>query len=54
MKGKDNEPVSKHMATVGRKNSFLTGRNHKKDEAQGGAAMCHEWLGVRGTMESQK
>uniref|UniRef100_A0A669BGL6 Collagen alpha-2(VI) chain n=1 Tax=Oreochromis niloticus TaxID=8128 RepID=A0A669BGL6_ORENI len=38
----------KHLMTVGRKNSLLTGRNLQQNQAQVGAAICPACLGLRG------
>lgn len=38
-------PLSKHKATVGKKNSLLTGRNFQRNQAQKGAAICHDCRG---------
>lgn len=40
--------MSKYLGIVGRKNSILTERNLCQNLAWGGAAIRHEWLGVRG------
>lgn len=39
-------PLSKHKATVGKKNSLLTGRNFQRNQAQKGAAIRCDWLGA--------
>lgn len=41
--------MSKHLASVERKNSFLTGR-----DLQGGATTCPEWLVLGGGRQEQK
>uniref|UniRef100_A0A669C5A2 Collagen type VI alpha 2 chain n=1 Tax=Oreochromis niloticus TaxID=8128 RepID=A0A669C5A2_ORENI len=41
-------PTRKHLMTVGRKNSLLTGRNLQQNQAQVGAAICPACLGLRG------
>lgn len=45
-------PTSKCFGDSGRKNSLLGGRNLQHNQAQGGAATCHNWLRVR--QEKQK
>lgn len=44
--------MSKHLATVGWKNSLLTERNSWQYWAQGGADICSDRLGVRGGRQS--
>lgn len=41
----EQSPVSKHLGRVRRKNSLLAERNFCQNEAQGGAAICPNWLG---------
>lgn len=41
-------PFEQHLATVGRNNSLLTGRDLWHNQAQGGAATYRDRLGVRG------
>lgn len=38
--------MSKHLVLVGRENSLFKGRNFRQNQAPGGRAMCHDWLGV--------
>lgn len=45
--------MSKHLATVGRENSLLTGRNLQQIQPQGAAAICRDPLQVRGKRERQ-
>lgn len=45
--------MSKHLASVGRKTSLLTGRHRQQNCAQGGTAICWglgEGLGTKDTL----
>lgn len=46
-------PVSKHLATVLRKNSLLTGRDVLQKHAQGVVAICHDRVGGEGEREEE-
>lgn len=43
--------MSKHLETAGKKKSLLAGSNFQQSPTWGGAAMCHERLGVWGARE---
>lgn len=44
----------KHAVRVGRKNYILTERNLQKQQAQGGAAISRDRVGVRGGRQDQR
>lgn len=47
-------PMSKHLATVGRKNSLLTGRNLRQNQAQEGVATCRDRVELKYSMTLYK
>lgn len=51
---KNKKQLSKYLATMGRKNFLLTGRNIRKNWAQGGSAICCDCLGLRGGKQDKR